>query len=168
VDIAGFVYIADRIALRKRRNEGFQFRQNWKRDLKLVIPVRDLEFWDKHEIKEHLSFILYFLTEDRWSFEFEKLEKQRINPQLELPFTYKIPEDIFISLFSGGLDSFAGTVSHLKEKNYSHTYLVSLVTNNPMYSTQKRLVDSIKRELNLSIIHVPIRLQSQDVPYLII
>lgn len=158
VDIAGFVYFADRIALRKPHNKEFHVWQNWKRDLKLVVPVRDLDFWNCPEIKEQLSFVLYFLTEDQWVFDFEKLHNDRINSQLEFPFYRKLSEDIFISLFSGGLDSFAGTVSLLNEERYPHTFLVSLVTNKRMYSTQKRLIESMKRELNLSIVHVPIRL----------
>ena len=59
-------------------------------------------------------------------------------------------------MFSGGLDSFAGIVKHLRKYNFSKSFLVSIVTNLRMRGVQKKLVNSIREELKIDVVHIPL------------
>ncbi|WP_028986154.1 recombinase family protein [Thermicanus aegyptius] len=80
---------------------------NWSRSINVHVPVIELEKW--LSVKAELEELLSFLSGDHWTFHFrkskEKLRGNKLNNRYEL-----IDGSQFdcVSLFSGGLDSFAG------------------------------------------------------------
>lgn len=146
-EMASSIFLADRLALRGKK---------WKRNLKLRIPVTDLVFWRQPNILRTLSDILYYLTEDYWTFEFTDRKPRAFDNHKQIVFPFDMPNETCIALFSGGLDSFAGVVKHLSESSFRKTFLVSIVTNHRMRGVQKKLAYSIKQNLNIDLILVPL------------
>lgn len=110
LEIATYVYCADQATPRGGsawRNNG----ERWQRNLKFIIPVRNPTLWNGREIKDHLCQMLGFLSGDNYEFHFRKLSR----PQLIQEYLHFSDEDVKggfddVTLFSGGLDSFAGAV----------------------------------------------------------
>lgn len=146
-EMASSIFLADRLARRGKK---------WKRNLNLCIPVRDLVFWEQPNISRTLSDILYYLTEDYWTFEFTNRKRTALDNQKQIDFPFDMPNETCIALFSGGLDSFAGVVKHLNDSKYKKSYLISIVTNHRMRGVQKKLAQSIRNELNIDLIYVPL------------
>lgn len=148
-EIAGSVFLADRMGLRLSA---------WKRKMHLTIPVSELSFWNDSMISEVLSEVLYHFTEDEWSFGFIAKESKSLDnsgEQIDIPFD--MPEDTFVALFSGGLDSFAGVVNRLSKVGAKKCFLVSIVTNPcRMRGAQRELVRILKGSFNVDIIHIPL------------
>ena len=81
----------------------------WTREIKIIVPVSDTEFWKKS--KDVLEEMLSFLTGDFWQVEFRSRPdafKGLINGKGCEPFDYD-----GVSLFSGGLDSLIGAINCL-------------------------------------------------------
>jgi hypothetical protein len=66
VDLAMSVYYADRRAMRVRS----PYVLTGLRDFDIRLPVRDLELWRESGIATRLADLLYWFTEDRWTFTF--------------------------------------------------------------------------------------------------
>jgi 7-cyano-7-deazaguanine synthase in queuosine biosynthesis len=88
--------------------------QDWRRSFRFTFHVRDLQFWGDRSVRSALVNAIEFLTEDRVSVEFARLEATG-DEQEYLPLARESP--IFqadrVILFSGGLDSFAGALETL-------------------------------------------------------
>ncbi len=81
----------------------------WTREIKIIVPVSDTEFWKKS--KDVLEKMLSFLTGDFWQVKFRSRPdafKGLINGKGCEPFDYD-----GVSLFSGGLDSLIGAIDSL-------------------------------------------------------
>jgi 7-cyano-7-deazaguanine synthase in queuosine biosynthesis len=96
--IAGAVAFADRVVSRKTS-------VCWRRELEVVVPTSDPEFWKRAIVLRNLIETLELVTGDLWSLHFTPTRKKaKIDPQASLPFgglsAAVIP-------FSDGLDSFA-------------------------------------------------------------
>lgn len=89
-----------------------QSQDSWTRELRLVVPVSDVEVWRK--ATSTLTRALDFLTGDLWTIEFRPLPNDlpSIIPTGTLPLE-GAPFD-GVSLFSGGLDSLIGAVDMLQ------------------------------------------------------
>lgn len=96
--VAGAVYCADRVA----RRPG-----TWTRSMELSVPVRNTELWNGTH--SHLSEAVSFLSGDRWRFEIRSSAEPTWGPEATSP-----PVDA-VCLFSGGLDSFTGTLDLLAQ-----------------------------------------------------
>lgn len=104
IDIATAVYAADRLGLRRNRTLYGETRRN----IEVILPVRNPDYFNQPHILERLSDTLYWYTEDNWTFKFEyrdtygrSAERQpRLIPSGTAPDT--------VILWSGGLDSLAG------------------------------------------------------------
>ncbi len=114
IEIASYVFAADRNVSRgSKLDHGVG--AEWRRTFRMVIAVRDLEFWRRADVRETLSETLHFLSEDDWSFEFV----ENLNPIGMQQYLDIIPQDVeegggaSIILFSGGIDSLAGAVHEL-------------------------------------------------------
>ena len=94
-DIAAAVYMAD-IGLSRGRNE------HWVRQISLQVPVREPDFWPAHA--EDLSYLLYVLSRDSFSFDFVAREA----PDETLASEAAAAAPDCVCLFSGGVDSLAG------------------------------------------------------------
>jgi hypothetical protein len=97
------VYSAD---VRIPRSEAYD---QWTRDIRLFIPVSNVELWNKgRKIAEKM---LSFLTGDHWELSFRELDKS-FEKKCSKKEAKKISADT-VSLFSGGLDSFCGAIDSL-------------------------------------------------------
>lgn len=162
LELTNAIYLADRLALRRPHGIADSPWRPWKRRLQLSIPVRDLDFWQDAKVSEQLASVLDYITEDRWCFAFRQLTNASSQSSLDFKADFKVPDNTFIALFSGGLDSFAGVTAYLNNHNFDCIYLISAVTNQRMKGTQKSLLRSLKRAFNPDIIHIPIRLQLRE------
>lgn len=108
--ISLMVYYADRKVLRKKEDDA------WTREMKLYIPVLELEEWNKNKLI--LEKMLSFLSGDIWHFEFRKRELNqkeiRANKGIDRKKDKHQPKAI--CMLSGGLDSFIGAIDLLHEE----------------------------------------------------
>jgi len=143
IEVAVAVYMADRVSPRPRDREEGQ------RQFELRIPVRVLSVWSRGSVAESLAQYLRYLTEDSWSIEFSA---GRFDPwpSEQQQFLDLTPDDapISVSLFSGGLDSFAGTAAAISEKSDHHFVCVSSAPSQRQESLQKRQISSLRSVLN--------------------
>ena len=69
LEVAAYIYCADQLASR-----GGVFMQSlgrdWRRRMRFVIPVRELDLWTSNEIVDRLTHLLTFMSEDEYVFEF--------------------------------------------------------------------------------------------------
>ena len=109
LELAAYIYAADRLVSRGSRR-AVEF-HSWSRRIHLRTKVRDLDFWQRPDVREALSKCLVFMTGDtEFSFSFEGGHG---TPPAGLfdqeNFEYSAtPGDTEVTLFSGGLDSLSG------------------------------------------------------------
>ncbi len=113
LEIASTVFVADSTVSRGgdvRTGMG----QNWRRNFRFTIPLRQPDFWQRPDVVEALTDAVTFLTEDIVQFEFVEGEfAQSREPFLEFDPAGPQFEANEVILFSGGLDSFAGALEAL-------------------------------------------------------
>jgi 7-cyano-7-deazaguanine synthase in queuosine biosynthesis len=96
--ITGAVAFADRVVQRETRT-------CWRRELEVVVPTSNPDFWKQAKIVRNLSETLELLTGDVWTFHFSRTRKKpNIDAQGSLPFGGR---SSVVIPFSDGLDSFA-------------------------------------------------------------
>jgi len=152
VRIATFVLGADG-AIDRGRLDDADGGKKWHRAFRLVIGVEDPSFWSQPDVTTALEETLSFLSQDTFAFEFQTLASQRghkkkVGEQLVFstpggkPF---LPWDHIedISLFSGGLDSFAGAAELIFGQKRG-TILVSHRSATKMWATQAGLVEDLR------------------------
>ena len=149
LEIASYIYAADRLVSRGKRDSVSN--DNWSRSFEFNIPVRDYDFWTENNVNTALSSALSFMTGDR---EFKFLfSKYRIDPLVfghhaqlfsEEYATLEETKNTEIILFSGGLDSLAGTIEYLNKNPINNVCLVSHIANNSTIHTLKICVDHLK------------------------
>jgi hypothetical protein len=124
LEIAAYVFAADRLVSRGARD--LVEYHSWSRSFVFIIRVRDHDFWQQSIIRQSLSAALEFMTGDR-SYEFV-FQAGHSTPPTSLfdskEFKLDPPNGLSIILFSGGLDSLAGTIERL-EKSDDNVCLVS-------------------------------------------
>jgi 7-cyano-7-deazaguanine synthase in queuosine biosynthesis len=149
VDIALAVHTADRLALRT-----LDCSNNWSRHLELRICVRCPEMWRDVLRDGRLEKLLAFLTEDVWQMAFvprrDTLRRSEVQDHL---FGRNRENNVEVSLFSGGLDSLAGTVGRVSE-SAKRFILVSASPNARQRSRQERQAKILREELGGQISHV--------------
>lgn len=104
--VAAHVHAAD-----TRLSRDTESQDNWTREIRLVIPVKDVALWQNG--KPVLERMLNFLTGDLWTIDFRSRPKgfeKIVNPSA--PELLGLPFD-GVSLFSGGLDSLIGAIDEL-------------------------------------------------------
>jgi len=104
--LALYVYTLDRLTRRDRRSS-WSYRP---RDLRLVVPVSDVEFWRTPYVHRLLVNVLDFLSDDHWDLDFRRSKASRRARQACLHLEEHIEDAL---LFSGGLDSAAGASAAL-------------------------------------------------------
>lgn len=106
MDLAIAIYTTDQIV--SRAANGFQ---GWSRHIKIFFPVTDVILWQS--IAKDLLQMLCFLSGDNWEIIFRQRSTQR-NVQQPL---VRNPDGVTkVSLLSGGLDSFIGSIDLLEAK----------------------------------------------------
>ena len=103
--VMGSILAADRLSPRR----GIGLRRavrdlSWQRTIHLRVAVEDPTRWAG--MSSRLASLLYFMTDDTWELSFEAADRPAL--QESLPHA-EIERPTEIALFSGGLDSVAGT-----------------------------------------------------------
>ncbi len=140
LDLVMAIYAADRQSRRdfKEANTG-------QRSIHVRVGVRDLQFWTESGIAQRLKEFLYWLSEDVWSFNFDRRQAAPTIAESER-FLFRFSPDppVTVSLFSGGLDSLAGLAAHARENPSKSYFLVSGYTQNRLASLQSSQVQHIR------------------------
>jgi hypothetical protein len=119
LEIAAYVFAADCSARREGAWTNDETEEPWGRDFHFVVPVRDLDFWERDEVQSTLVGALRFMSSDTFGFAFRRLSSDRpLRRYLEQPYLPELgdPQDSpfyeaeRVVMFSGGLDSLAGAV----------------------------------------------------------
>jgi 7-cyano-7-deazaguanine synthase in queuosine biosynthesis len=121
--------------------------ERWHRRFRLVVGVDDPSFWNQQELRRALEETLGFLSQDTFVFEFQHRQKEKPH---QLVFSRSdgksfLPWDHIdeVSLFSGGLDSFAGAAELILERKRG-TVLVSHLSASKTRHTQTSLVEDLR------------------------
>jgi 7-cyano-7-deazaguanine synthase in queuosine biosynthesis len=128
LDVAAGVMWADRNFNRpKMQARRGTYRQNrgWARHIHLPLGVRNPDLWNTASIKATLEHLLAWLTEDRWELSFEQQKFVRRHSDITSSLFESPVTDALILLYSGGLDSLAGTVRLLQAYPSQSVILVS-------------------------------------------
>ncbi len=141
--LAAIVFAADTRV--DRGSETDVFGQNWVRRFRVAVPVNDFDYWQQEQVRQDLSAVLSFLSEDDWAFEFRRL---RHNEPAQ-PFLFSVcegapPQDVDLVIpFSGGADSLAASVQAIGEGR--RPVLVSHRPAPVIDSRQKSLAAALRR-----------------------
>ena len=140
LDIVMAVYAADR-----RSPRYYKGTASGQRQIGVRIGVRNPDLWATAEMTHKLGNVLYWLSEDEWFLDFEK-RRDVPSPAESDRFLFQLPPEppIAVSLFSGGLDSFAGVVACAREHSGGSRVLVSGYTHDRLAHQQRLQVDSIR------------------------
>lgn len=158
LEIAAFIYAADS-AIGRGGPTDAQMGARWRRRFRFVIPVRQPGLWASGAVSTALVETLGFLSDDDYAFEF----RQGSNLSTAERY-FEFPEDESaafspneVILFSGGLDSLAGTVEALSRGN-AKVALVSHCSATKISSTQKYLMERLRERFGADRIrHIPVR-----------
>ena len=165
LEIACYVHCADQFT-RRDSAQMSALGRDWSRTFKFRVAVRDFRFWQEPEVCRRLVDTLGFLSGDDYEFEFfETMRSSARQPYLDLSgggaaagFT---PDEII--LFSGGLDSFAGTVDALLSRKV-RVVLVSHQSSTLVTSVQNRLISELRvRAERDQLLHVGVRVTKGSV-----
>ena len=139
LDVAMAIYAADR-----RSPRDFKNANTGQRGIQIRLAVREPELWATAEISDQLGELLYWLSEDVWSFEFVRRESNP-SPAESVRFLFPWPTErpSEVSLFSGGLDSLAGLAARAQVATDRSYVLVSGYTNGRLAHQQLEQVRGI-------------------------
>lgn len=155
LELAAYVFCADRLLYRGEKDT-VEY-QSWSRDIHVFMKVREPSFWNQSVIRTKIRDALCFMTGDRdWHFNFQGGHS---TPPTDLfdrkEFLIEQAKDINVILFSGGLDSLAGSLSRL-ESSEDRVCLVSHRSGNPGTKlTQDRLFQGLAHRFPSRVFHYP-------------
>lgn len=153
LEIAAFVFAADRWTTRGPK-DALEFHA-WMRSMRFVIRVREIEFWNRSDVKKKLTEVLAFMTGDKeYIFEFQSGHSTPPTSLFDTKeFKVELRGPASVVLFSGGLDSLAGVFDRLQSTN-EDIYLISHQSGQPSTKrTQGKLFEALKRDYPGRIYH---------------
>ena len=151
IDIAVAVHSADRLVLRGNKRGG------WGRTMRLTLPVRCLSVWQSSSVRDSLFETLQFLTQDHWEVDFQQKEGEfRQSETQEHLFEDSQIQAVEVSLYSGGLDSFAGLAARVSEEPNLHYLCISVTPNHRQRQRQRAQLAYLRREFGAQITHIPV------------
>lgn len=153
LDVAAYIYAADQMVSRGGETAS-RLGTDWRRDFHFVVSVREPERWASPEVSSALSQLLAFMSEDSFRFEFVQA---RDPPRATDYFDFG-GEDEEVVLFSGGLDSLAGTVDRLLNGT-ARLLLVSHLSSTKIGSRQKELATELAQRFPRRVVHIPVRIR---------
>lgn len=158
LDIACAAYRADRIHPRRPNGRSRDpYQRRWSRSLTVEVAVREPDFWRATSTCHSLARLLCWLTEDDWTFEFDRrVEPLRAAEAEGFLFDDRPDDSGVVALFSGGLDSYAGATRLLDAAPARPLVLVAATTNARAAATQRRLALAM-RTLAPNLRMLPIR-----------
>ena len=157
LELATYIYAADSAISRGGKSDA-QLGARWRRKLRFVIPVRQPNLWSSDPVLSALVESIGFLSDDDYEFEFDLFKNP---PPVESYFPFSGAGDVRFTpdeviLFSGGLNSFAGTVEEL----VAHSKKVALVSHrssSKIVGAQKYLIDQLRSRFGADrVLHVPV------------
>jgi hypothetical protein len=157
LEVATYVYAADSAISRGGRTDA-QLGMRWRRSLRFVIPVRCPDLWGSTPVCSALADTLGFLADEDYAFEFRPLAdrppvQQYLEPLGDEAEAFS-PQEVI--LFSGGLDSFAGSLEELVSRG-KRVAFVSHRSASKIASIQKALVAQMRARLgSAKIFHIPV------------
>lgn len=156
MEIAFAVFWAERLAPRRDLRNQYHAGQCG-RILNLRIPVRLLDTWARPSVHESLCNLLGFFTEDVWQIDFTSYQGAG-RPTESRGFLFQMlpSPPVNVSLFSGGLDSFAGAVSQISDYPDHSFVLVSGTNNTRKQANQHSQYQAIANRYQRDIRHVTI------------
>jgi hypothetical protein len=151
IDIAVAIHVGDRLAIR-----GVSPASEWRRSVSLTIPVRCPDLWNRLDVKGELMEVLGYLTEDDWQLHFceRPIGFSRAAESQRHLFLGPFDGPVHVSLFSGGLDSFAGTATAIARHPDANYVCVSGMANRLYGQRQRQQVQSLKALKRVSLTHV--------------
>lgn len=156
IEIASYVFAAD--CATSRGKAWVDDQESWERDFQFIIGVRESDFWSQDEVKQKLIKVLNFLSDDKYSFEFQKLTNEtteQLYLELNEPENWVSQNVNRVLMFSGGLDSLAGAVE--TASSGENLVLVSHRSVATMDKRVKQLVEKLRLLYpEIQIIHIPI------------
>jgi 7-cyano-7-deazaguanine synthase in queuosine biosynthesis len=156
LELATYVYCADGM-VRRGGSTMAQMGKDWRRRFRFVVPVRMPEIWSSPQISRLLIETLSFLSDDFYEFDFHPLrDPTGFQNYLELgggePHGFQPNE---VVLFSGGLDSLAGTIDEIVSER--RVVLVSHRSAPKIVSRQAELVEALQTRFGRDrVLHVPV------------
>jgi 7-cyano-7-deazaguanine synthase in queuosine biosynthesis len=159
IDIGTYVFVADRIIRRGGRVADAMGR-DWRRQLHFKIAVREPQRWSDPELGLLLEDVLGFMSEDDFSFEFEPAQ---LEPSQSDYFQFGADSSATeppapVILFSGGLDSLAGTLEELNSGR-RQVVLVSHQSSSIVTRYQNALVRELTQRYRYRVLHLPLRMR---------
>jgi hypothetical protein len=150
VEIACYVYCADQFT-RRDSPKMPHLGENWRRRFRFVIPVREVDVWQRPDVLNVLASTLGFLSEDNYEFTFvQRAVRTGLQPYLDLasggPSGGFVPDRVV--LFSGGLDSLAGAAQALLGEG-KRVALVSHQSSPMVRSKQLDLLDALRERATI-------------------
>ena len=149
-DLALAVAFADRFSSRR---EDTEYR------IEIALPMRKPEVFSG--ILDSLESILYWFTDDHWSFQFTHRDTDgrfaERQPYLWSPGESKQPVEV--ALWSGGLDALSGLYNRLLADPCSQHILVGSGSNNYIHSTQRSLAGMVEDSFpdRTKLVQIPLR-----------
>ncbi|CAH0345168.1 Qat anti-phage system QueC-like protein QatC [Bacillus sp. CECT 9360] len=135
-----FLIIASSIFCADKRIPRKNFSDNWTRNMRLFIPVLELEKWNM--VKKELENTIGFLSGDKWTFEFRATTSRFRGDKKNTKNLISAEKYDSVSLFSGGLDSFCGALT--LSENEKNTLYIGFREYNLLTNRQRELFDSIR------------------------
>ncbi|WP_412026652.1 hypothetical protein [Deinococcus yunweiensis] len=146
LDLLRAVQIADRYTPRPTVNG---HRETSARIIEVILPVRDLARWTRPDVHASLVRALHFLTQDTWVLRFVPrtlLNEDTPMSRLDLG---SVQGPRSFGLFSGGLDSVAGTALLLHGQP-TYTHVAVSATGSNLTELHDTTVESIERDVKQS------------------
>lgn len=160
LEVATYVFVADRL-IRRGSNASKRIGTDWQRRIRFRIPVRRLDLWTRDDVREALTDLLTFLSEDRLVFEFSRATRP-VAPEPSLGFRDRAAQKIRpdqVILFSGGLDSLAGVCEAVVGAGNS-AILVTHKSSKTIASRQDALAEALaSRTRSGQLLYAPLWVQ---------
>lgn len=163
LEIAAYVYCADQ-RLSRGSTRLTSFGESWRRNLDFTIPVRESAIWQQEEVQRLLTETLGFLSDDSYSFEFQKATQPFHSRDIYFHDLIDASADYgVVSMFSGGLDSFAGMLQDVVLENRT-VCLVGHSSSTKVRNVQQKLIDELNaRGLKRRITYIPVWVTNETV-----
>lgn len=132
------VFTADKKICRAKTSDA------WTRNIDLNIPVLEYDKW--LNVKEKIEHLLGFLSGDKWHIQFRRtIHKYRSQTNVK---TVEIGEEEknkidYVSLYSGGLDSFCGAIKLLQQGK--NTVFVGFREYGHLENRQKKIFEILEK-----------------------
>lgn len=155
LEIAAYIFSGDRLVSRGKK-DAVEY-HSWSRSYEYHINVRDSEFWNRDSVKKSLRDVLLFMTGDS-EFEFYFYPDHSTPPTGLFDregFSVDVGTNpIAVTLFSGGLDSLAGSLDLLAETQ-GKVILVSHQSQSGTTRTQRQLFAALDERYPERLYHYP-------------